>query len=563
MMGLLARSICAVVTIASCAAADCPPQGGNHPAIYDDRALFETAIAKAPGRWSIRPTGITVPHHLLVPDLLADGIGRAKGYAYDRIILLFPDHFRVLDTPFGTVTAGFDTAMGSIKSDPMAIEFADKPGISDICALAEDHGLRALLPFVAEALPDVPVLPVAISIKTGRDDWNALVETLAPLTSEQTLVLQSTDFSHYLPHHVARQRDQETLNVLAAGDLNALAQLRQPDHIDSTGAMYVQMALQARLFDARPVVLANRNSQIYSATKTTETTSYIVAAFTPETGPAPGPLMAERLILGGDTFFGRAIAKELPGDLAGARLADSVRVATGDLPLMLNLEGVLLQDYPDNLPHLTLGMPAGLATDWLTSFGAIAVSLANNHSEDLGASGLSETRAALASAWIAAVGPGERLLQPGLALTALSDFRDGVAAALVDGNLDAALVADPTLASVAFIHWGREFETEPGPREIELATKLQARGVSVVIGAHPHRASSGMKLLGGGETLVLYSLGNFFFDQPAEIASGALAELSVFSQGTVFLRQHALPDMFDIVRGRAQPPNPVGENNTK
>ena len=559
MIGLLCRSLCVASALASLVKADCPPDGSHHAAFYSDDTMFTSAIDNAPGSWGVRPTGITVPHHLLVPDLLADGIGRVKGYEYDRIILLFPDHFRVLRTPFGTVNAGFDTVLGPVVTDQNTGTFAADPHVSDSCALADDHGLRALLPFVADALPNVPVLPVAISIRTTREDWQALADKLAPFVTKQTLVLQSTDFSHFLPHHEARLRDQETLNVLAAGDLDALVALRQPDHIDSTGAMYVQMVLQDEMFGAKPVILANRNSQIYSTDFVAETTSYVVAAFTSASGPAPGPIEAERLILGGDTFFGRAIAKELPDELARARLTEGVLQATKGLPLVLNLEGVLLSDIPDTLPHLTLGMPADLATDLLADFDTTAVSLANNHSEDLGPAGLRETEDALKRANIKTIRSGGQLLRPGLALTALSDFRDGTANTLADRDLDAVFVTDPTRASVAFLHWGREFETTPGPREKLLASQLHVRGASVIIGAHPHRASSDFELIGGSETLVLYSLGNFFFDQPATIASGALAELSVFPQGTVFVRQHRLPNLFDTVRGV---PSPEVESKT-
>ena len=544
-----ARLICALAVLSTPAMADCPPEAELHRAFYDDAQVFRTAIAGAPGGWSLRPSGITVPHHLLVPDLLADGIGRAKGHDYDRIILLFPDHFRKLDTPFGTLSAGFNTVLGPVPVDLSSTALARDPFVTDNCALAVDHGLRALLPFVAEALPGVPVLPVAISIKTDMADWQALADLLVPFVSDKTLILQSTDFSHYLPHHAARQRDQETLNILASGDVGAIGRLHQPDHVDSAGAMYVQMVLQERLFGARPVILVNKNSQDFSDVPVAETTSYIVAAFTSATGPLPGPLSAERLILGGDTFFGRVISKELPKELAALRLENAVHRATGGLPLVLNLEGVLLPDLPEVLPHLTLGMSAGLATDWLKNFGAVGVSLANNHADDLGKTGLRESRRALEAADIGFMQSGEQFRRPGLTLTALSDFRDGMAGVLEEADLDAVLDTDPARASVAFLHWGREFQIEPGPRELALAEKLRLRGVSVIIGAHPHQASEGFRLLGGGETLLLYSLGNFFFDQPADIASGTLAELTIFPQGTVFVRQHVLPNLFDIARG--------------
>lgn len=290
-------------------ASDCPPQGHNFPAFYNQTETFTEAISAVSGAWGEQPSGITVPHHLLVPTLLADGISRARGYDYDRIVLLFPDHFRMLDTSFGTVTNGFDTVLGPVPTDPKASEIAAFPEFSTTCTLANDHGIRALLPFVAEALPGVPILPVAVSIKTRIADWKRLSNLLEPYVNDRTLVLQSTDFSHYLPHHEARLRDQETLNVLAAGDLGALADLKQPDHMDSAGAMYVQMALQQRHFNAHPVVVANLNSQDYSSVPLSETTSYMVILFSHTSGILPGPIAGERLLIGGDTFFGRSIRR--------------------------------------------------------------------------------------------------------------------------------------------------------------------------------------------------------------------------------------------------------------
>jgi poly-gamma-glutamate synthesis protein (capsule biosynthesis protein) len=55
----------------------------------------------------------------------------------------------------------------------------------------------------------------------------------------------------------------------------------------------------------------------------------------------------------------------------------------------------------------------------------------------------------------------------------------------------------------------------------------------------------------GGDTLVIQSLGNFMFDQTGPRASGALAEVTRFAQGTVFLRQLPLPGLYDIALGRS------------
>jgi poly-gamma-glutamate synthesis protein (capsule biosynthesis protein) len=95
------------------------------------------------------------------------------------------------------------------------------------------------------------------------------------------------------------------------------------------------------------------------------------------------------------------------------------------------------------------------------------------------------------------------------------------------------------------MHWGREFVTTPGQRERALAHGLQQAGVPMIAGAHPHRASRRIELLGGLDTVQVYSLGNFVFDQRAPRASGVLLQISRFEQGTRALRLIPLPDVFD------------------
>jgi poly-gamma-glutamate synthesis protein (capsule biosynthesis protein) len=104
---------------------------------------------------------------------------------------------------------------------------------------------------------------------------------------------------------------------------------------------------------------------------------------------------------------------------------------------------------------------------------------------------------------------------------------------------------------LALLHWGREFAATPGTRERALAHTLQSAGVAMVVGAHPHRASTPIQLLDGLDAVVVHSLGNFVFDQRAPAASGAVLQISRFAQGTYALRLIPLPDVFEL--GRAVP----------
>ena len=89
--------------------------------------------------------------------------------------------------------------------------------------------------------PDASIVPIVVSYGSTRSDWDAAVAVLGKLVGPGTLVVQSTDYSHYLTHDIAIGRDQETLNIIAANDIEAVAKLVQPDHLDLKGSQYIQM----------------------------------------------------------------------------------------------------------------------------------------------------------------------------------------------------------------------------------------------------------------------------------------------------------------------------------
>lgn len=560
-MGWPAGFLQAALLLFACApalAASCPEGEGRFgTGFYPGPYLFETAIAaeKHHPPSKVRLSGITVPHHLVVPRLIARGFRAASGFDVDRVILLAPDHFlKIEGAAFATTRRGFDTVLGPLDVERAAADALIAGGAADSCLFAEDHGVLALLPFLRHAFPQAKLVPVSISIRSKRADWDRLAALLVPLAGEKTLIVQSTDFSHYHPHGPARLYDQQTLNLIAEGDFDRLSRLNQPDHVDSLASLYIQMKLQREAYGAAPVVLASENQQQHTRARLDETTSYHLLAFGNFAATDdPHEPEAEVYYLAGDTHFGRAMTQALTDADAAERVADAVLARTHGRPLILNLEGVILPNVPESLAHMTIAMPQELAIPWLKRLNVAAVGLANNHALDLGPAGLAETRAALDAAGIPHFGQGERFDIGGLSLVGLSDLDSSgppYTGLATPELLDRLIVTDATRPVAAFVHWGREYETRPSEREIKLAEEMRLRGVSVIAGAHPHVADGRLAALGGGDAIMAYSLGNFLFDQSAARASGRLLELRVFAQGTVAARLIELPDLFDLARSR-------------
>jgi poly-gamma-glutamate synthesis protein (capsule biosynthesis protein) len=526
------------------------------PSLYSDDRIFVESIkaAKALGVAPRTVSGLTVPHHLVAADLIARAFLVARDNRYDRIVVLTPDHFKRASRPFATTRLPFDTVFGRVPTDRAAVEtlLASESLVAESDLFRREHGIGAVLPYVARFFPGTPIVPVAIAIGSNRKEWDALVAALDPLVTERTLILQSTDFSHYLPLSEAVLRDQETLNVIAAGDLDAVETLHQPQHLDSRGGQYIQVRLQKERFGAAPVVIANSNMQFYVDTEVDETTSYIVqiypSAEAADRVDSAGYADGEVLCFAGDTFFGRHLAPVLARPAISERLLAEIDAVLDGCPLVLNLEGVTVPEMPTGISDLQLAMPQDLSIDWLKRLNVVAVSIANNHSRDLGDAPRAAMKAALEAGGIKVLDGVEAAdLGPlrALALSDLDNSGDRHIGLLTEAELDAVTRSDAAPPLAAFMHWGAEYARIPGEREDDLIDALRQAAVSLIVGAHPHVASERLQALAGGESLLAYSLGNFLFDQPGPQSSGAVLEVRFFPQGTFFARLIPIPNFYD------------------
>ncbi|MDR3107538.1 MAG: AmmeMemoRadiSam system protein B [Bifidobacteriaceae bacterium] len=183
------------------------------PAAPSNRAAQSDPVAplEAPVK------ALIVPH----AGYIYSGPTAAIGYTaldgvYDQVVLLGPCH-RV-GTPYVALPGSdlFRTPLGDVPVWPQ--------GVAKVEALAEvvvspevharEHSLEVQLPFLQTVLGrQVPVLPLAVG-------WSAPEAVAAVLEAvwggPETLIVVSSDLSHYLPYATARQVDQATLARIMA-----------------------------------------------------------------------------------------------------------------------------------------------------------------------------------------------------------------------------------------------------------------------------------------------------------------------------------------------------------
>jgi poly-gamma-glutamate synthesis protein (capsule biosynthesis protein) len=528
------------------------------PSLYDDAGVFSTAIDRAR---SLPPSaspisGITVPHHLVAADLIAYAFRLIEGQHYDKVVILSPDHFNRSERPFATTRRDFNTVFGRLATRRADAErlLAVRDLVDESDLFEHEHGIGALLPFLKHALPDTQIVPIAVSIHSRRNQWDRFVRSLFEIVGPTTLVVQSTDFSHYLSFGEAIRRDQQSLNIIAAGTLDDVARLSQPQNLDSRGSQYIQMRLQREHLHADARVLFNSNQQAYSRLPLAQTTSYVVEAYSPRAAvrAAMGDLPGSKVYcFAGDTFFGRRIASALSYPEVAARVSEEMRAVLNGCRLILNLEGVVVARLPSGLPPLRLAMPKPLVLEWLHALNVEAVGVANNHAMDLGEDAFCAMVGDLQGAGIKVLRHGDaadlgsfRLL----ALTDLDNSRKLPGGVITDEDLDRVARSSARPPLFTFLHWGNEHDPAPTQRARAIADGLRRSAVSLIVGAHPHVASASLEMNGGGRQLMAFSLGNFLFDESSQRASGSVLEVRIFDQGTFFARLIPVPNFIEDAR---------------
>jgi AmmeMemoRadiSam system protein B len=560
-------------------------EAGRRPPPFEVEAVDADRIgasisAARPLPWGrLRVTGITVPHHLVAADLIATGFRAARpppgAPPVARIVVLLPDHYKRSARPFATTQRAFRTAFGPVPVDRAAVaSLLASRDVEASSLFGREHGLTALLPYLRSSFPGVPIVPLAIAIRSTPAQWARIEPRLAALLTPATLVVQSTDYSHHLARADAVRQDQRTLNQLAIADPAALQRAAQPAQLDARGAQVLMLALQRRVFGAAPIVYANRNSADRGDTAEDDTTSYIAQIHTPDAAdrvlaPAEDDGTAT-YCFAGDSFFGRHVATYLGRPGVAERVQRELGRRLGGCRLIVNLEGVALPEAdlarlgpmppPGRLP-----MPLAATIAALHALRVEAVVVANNHSHDLGAEAYAAMVAALRAEGLPVLEHGRVERLGALRVVALRDLENLptlrerlIGSAELDAIEAAASTPTPTPTPtssrpgptplVAFVHGGTEFAADPDPRQRELAIALAARGVSIVVGAHPHRASRSLETLAGDRTLYAPSLGNFVFDQRGPRVSAAVLQVTVFAQGAVASRWLPLPSLYDLLR---------------
>lgn len=214
------------------------------------------ANAKTPRRASV-PKALIVPH----AGYVYSGAVAASAYArlgelrgrIRRVVLLGPAH-RVYVRGLALPAADrFATPLGEMQLDQAGMQRLHALPQVTISAAAHrmEHSLEVQLPFLQQVLGDFQLLPLAVGEATAAEVAEVL-ETV--WGGDETLIVVSSDLSHFLPDTLARKVDGVTVDAI-------LALKPHLNHEQACGATPVNgLLLAARKHGLHPFALDVRNS---------------------------------------------------------------------------------------------------------------------------------------------------------------------------------------------------------------------------------------------------------------------------------------------------------------
>jgi AmmeMemoRadiSam system protein B/AmmeMemoRadiSam system protein A len=179
--------------------------GSWYPA--DPKALQETVDGLVGAGTAAGQTGVI--RALMVPHAAYAYSGKTAGAAfalvrgrhYDRVIVLAPSHFSAFKGLSIADVDAYATPLGEIPLDRGAVAALRKSRLvlTDPTAHLREHSIEIELPLLQRALaPGWKLVPILVG-ELAESDYPAAADLLRPLADAHTLVVVSSDFTHYGP----------------------------------------------------------------------------------------------------------------------------------------------------------------------------------------------------------------------------------------------------------------------------------------------------------------------------------------------------------------------------
>ncbi|HOO44913.1 MAG TPA: AmmeMemoRadiSam system protein B [Deltaproteobacteria bacterium] len=135
-----------------------------------------------------------------------------KGEHFSKVIVVGPDHRVGFEHASISRADAYETPLGQImihddahrlrKENPLfkAVDASDR----------SEHSIEVVLPFIQYALAEFSLVPIVL----GSGDSDAYTDAIGDIIDNDTLLVISSDLSHYMRYSHAVEKDRETIGMI-------------------------------------------------------------------------------------------------------------------------------------------------------------------------------------------------------------------------------------------------------------------------------------------------------------------------------------------------------------
>jgi MEMO1 family protein len=189
--------------------------------LSDDIDKYLSQAAANPDVWGVR--GLISPHagYEYSGPVAAYGYKQLIGSRYETVIILGPSHHAYLKKAYIPDVDYYETPLGKVPISPKVKDmlkegvFTSEPAGAD----SQEHSIEVQVPFLQKVLPPFKLVPIMV----GDVDPKELAAALSKYADNDTLIIASSDLSHYKPYDECVATDNKTVDSILWMDYDAMS----------------------------------------------------------------------------------------------------------------------------------------------------------------------------------------------------------------------------------------------------------------------------------------------------------------------------------------------------
>lgn len=300
-----------------------------------------------------KPFGLIAPHagYIYSGPVAGWAYRQIVGHSYRRVIVIAPSHAEAI--PFNSIMpkGKYETPLGLIEIDSeFASEIADQGyesirlsnrGHIDGNFPSREHSLEVQLPFLQHVLGDFKLVPIIM----GLSGWQAaheLGEAIAADLDENTLIVASSDLSHFHSYDEANRIDGNFIEHLNAFDAEGIAEGCYCRSLEACGGAPIAalMAASASKGLKSIEILKHQNSGDIKGGSRQQVVGYLAAAIT-----GSNEILKDEFSINKNTKAQTKISGGSGTDLSQEEKSLLISLARNAILTTLNRTGSGIRDY--------------------------------------------------------------------------------------------------------------------------------------------------------------------------------------------------------------------------